>query len=70
MVEKSTQKMQENVNAITDDLDNMNQIASHSREIDNISKDTSNVMGNVVIVSDELKQLSQELSNKLNEFKT
>ena len=69
-VEFSTTKMQENVSAITSDLENMNQIASHSAEIDKISQDASTVMLDVMSASDELKHLSSELSDKLNEFRT
>ena len=69
-VENSTHKMQENVNAISKDLANMVEIASHSNQIEDISKETSTIMEDVVKASDELKLLSSELSGKLHEFKT
>ncbi len=69
-VEHSTIKMQENVKSMNNDLDNMSNIAINSNKIESISKEASIIMGDVMITSDELKILSTELSDKLNEFKT
>ena len=69
-VEENTVKMQENVNAIINDLESMNEIAKASNQIEEISQETSSIMADVVMASDELKTLSSELSSKLHEFKT
>ncbi len=69
-VEMSTLKMQDNVNAITTDLKNMDEIAKDSGLIKDISAEASNIMKDVLDTSNELKLLSTQLSSKLHEFKT
>jgi len=69
-VEESTRKMQESVNAITADLKNMDEIAKDSTLIEDISKETSATMKEVLNASNDLKTLSSNLSSKLHEFKT
>jgi len=62
--------MKEDVQAITIDLENMNEIAQYSDEIENISAEASAIMIEVVSISNELESLATTLSQKLNEFDT
>jgi methyl-accepting chemotaxis protein len=69
-VEQNTTSMQTNVKAITNDLKNMNEVAKNAHHIEDISKQTSKTMAEVLSASEELKLLSNELSSKLHEFRT
>jgi len=69
-VEENTISMQSNVKAITNDLENINEVAKNAHHIEDISKETSHTMSKVLSASEELKLLSNELSSKLHEFKT
>jgi len=69
-VDKTTILMDLNVKNTMQDLENMNNISNNSQMINELSKETSVIMGDVANISKALQLHATDLEDKLNEFRT